>query len=188
MAETIYQVRYYRPGEEIPDPRAGDIGLVRSPYWYSLGIRLGEGLSGDWGFNEYNHAWVTRHDDGTIVESLVGGPTEGHVSKYRGMPYAIVREPMTKEDLGRGEAFLQLVLDQSNDTGYDWAGIAGGLPMVLSGGHLTMASAGSNYICSAMAAEYKVRSVNAYFPDRHAIFQWPSSLARFYGVEDPEYG
>lgn len=43
--------------------------------------------------------------------------------------------------------------------------------MVMSGGHVTMASAGSNFICSALAAEYKVRSVNAYLPDRHAIFR-----------------
>ncbi len=182
------EIRYYRPGEEVPDPKAGDLGFVRSPYFYSKGIRLGEGLSGDWDFNFYNHVWVTRYDDGTIVESLAEGPTQNHVSRYRDMPYCIVREPMDAESLRRGERFLELVLEQGNDTGYDWTGIIGGLPFVASGGRVALASVGSNYLCSAMGAEYKVRSLNAYFKDRHAVFQWPSSLARNYGVKDPEYG
>lgn len=184
----MVEVRHYRPGEEVPNPKAGDLGFVTSPYVYSKGIRIGEALAGDWDYNASNHVWVTRYDDGRIVESLAKGPTQGHVSKYKDMPYFIIREPMTDEDLRRGERFLELVLGGNDDTGYDWAAIIGGFPLVASGGRVAMASAGSNFLCSAMAAEYKVRSVNEYFFDRHAIFQWPSSLARHYGAKDVEYG
>ncbi len=100
------------------------------------------------------------------------------------MPYTVIREPYTPEELARGEEFLSRVLESK--AGYDWVGIAGGLPYVLSGGRVMLASAGANFFCSALAAEYKVRTKNEYFADRHAVFQWPSSLARFYGAEDPE--
>lgn len=40
-----------------------------------------------------------------------------------------------------------------------------------------------------MMAEYKVRNINAYyFPDRHAILQWPSFLAHRYGAKESEHG
>lgn len=119
------------------------------------------------------------------MESLSQGPTESHIDKYKDMPYVVIREPYTEEELARGEEFLSSVL--ASKAGYDWLAILGAVPYVLSGGRVMLASAGSNYICSALCAEYKVRTKNAYFPDRHAVFQWPSSLARFYGAKDIEY-
>ncbi len=178
------EIRYYRPGEGVPDPKAGDLVLVSSPYWYSKGIRLGEALAGDGDYNATNHAAIVRRDGGDLVESLAEGPTESHIDKYRDMPYTVVREPYTVEELARGEEFLWKVLQSK--ARYDWLAIAGAVPYVLSGGRIMLASAGTSYICSALAAEYKVRTKNEYFADRHAVFQWPSSLARFYGAEDPE--
>ena len=169
----------------MPDPKAGDLILVRSPYWYSAAIRAGQWIAGDRDYNARNHASIVRYDDGTQVESLSQGPTQTHVEKYRDMPYTVIREPYTGEELARGEEFLRS--DLENRAGYDWLAIAGALPYVLSGGRVMLASAGSNYICSALAAEYKVRTKNAYFLDRHAVFQWPSSLARKYGAKDSEY-
>lgn len=179
------EVSYYRPGEEVPDPRRGDLILVSSPFWYSKGIRLGQLVAGDGDYNSRNHATVVRYDGGIQVESLANGPTQTHVDKYRDMPYTVIREPYTDEELARGEEFLSEVL--ASKAGYDWWAILGAFPYVLSGGRVMLASAGSNYICSALCAEYKVRTKNEYFPDRHAVFQWPSSLARHYSAHDVEY-
>ncbi|MDP9481193.1 MAG: hypothetical protein M3R38_36930, partial [Actinomycetota bacterium] len=160
--------------------------LIASPYKYSKGIRLGEALAGDADYNGTNHAAVVRRDGGDLVESLGEGPTESHIDKYWDVPYVVIREPYTAEELARGEEFLLKVLESK--ARYDWLAILGAVPYVLSGGRIMLASAGASYICSALAAEYKVRTKNEYFPDRHAVFQWPSSLARHYGAKDPEYG
>ncbi len=180
------EIRHYRPGEEVPDPLAGDLLLVSSPYVYSKGIRVGQWVAGDGDYNGTNHAAVVRRDGGDLVEALGQGPTEGHIDKYRDMPYVVIREPYTAEELARGEEFLSKVL--ASKARYDWLAVAGAVPYVLSGGRVMLASAGASYICSALAAEYKVRTKNEYFADRHAVFQWPSSLARHYGAKDPEYG
>ena len=180
------EIRHYRPGEEVPDPKAGDLVLVSSPYLYSKGIRLGQWIAGDGKYNATNHAAVVRYDGGDLVESLAQGPTKSHIDKYKSMPYTVIREPYTAEELARGEEFLSAVL--ASKARYDYLAILGAIPYVLSGGRVMLSSAGSSYICSALAAEYKVRTKNAYFSDRHAVFQWPSSLARWYGARDPEYG
>jgi hypothetical protein len=177
------QVFYYKAGQRQPDPKAGDVGLVRSPFFYSRVIRAGQFLSGDRGYAFYNHAWVTRFDSGEIVESRGEGPVGGHIERFDGYPYAIIRLPLDDAGQARGDEFLSRVLV---DTNYDWLSIAGAAPYVLSGGRLGLARPGAAYICSALAAEYLVRSRNHYFARRHAVFQWPSSIAREFGAKDPQ--
>lgn len=153
-------------------PQAGDLILVERKAAISSLIRFGQGL------RDREYKWATHAgilvSDTEIVEALGHGVARSPLSKYDGIPHAIVHTEMPPEVRQRVVEFALHAVGRK----YGYTEIATLGLYLLTGTRWRMAF-DNQLICSALAAEALSR--NEIFPFE-PLWAMPADLAKFYRV------
>ena len=87
------RVERYAPGEEVADPRSGDVLLVRGRCWPSRFIRLAERRRprADRPYGYWSHCALVAGSNGLLIEVTSKGVVVRHVSGHRNEEYHFLR-------------------------------------------------------------------------------------------------
>src|SRR5712691_1875067 len=98
----------HEPGQEAPNPQAGDFLVTHGTAWTSALIRFGERIryrGPNRPFAYWSHAVAVVSGTGEIVEALGNGVQSGHLSQYKNKHYAYVHIDATDDDRAEMAAF-----------------------------------------------------------------------------------
>jgi hypothetical protein len=105
-----------RPGEEIHDPRPGDIILIRTGTWLGTFIRFFERLRyhtpADRPFAYWSHAALVVTNAGHLIEVAYAGVTISRIERYRRDEYHYVRLDLTEPARTKAVALARSCLKQ----------------------------------------------------------------------------
>lgn len=179
-------VQKYSPGEEVPNPQAGDFILTHGSDWASKLIRFGQGLrfhGKDRKYTYWNHTAIIVDDHGTLIEALGNGVCKTHISKYKPVEYHLVRLGTTADATDRAEAvsFAEWSLGEP----YGWLTIVSIAIGLLTGGKFTFGYEGQA-ICSGLVARAMERTKAIFNRNPEDIM--PADLAKYYNVDPPPPG
>ena len=179
-----YHIQRFAAGESIQDPKLGDFALTRGHDWPSFLIRVGERLryrGPDRKFAYWNHALLFVDDKGGIVEAIGSGVTPGNISKYKSVPYHVVRlDGVSDADRSHEVAFANDCVAKHRKYGY--LTIVSIALSLLFGGRLGFGIDGQE-ICSGLVARSLERTGEIFEVDSWHMM--PADLAAAYDVEPP---
>jgi hypothetical protein len=104
------------PGESIPDPRPGDVILIRGRGWLGKAIRFIVRIrcrrNGDRALAHWSHAAILVSAQGHLVEVLHTGVVLGSLEKYRDEEYHYVYLDLSAADRTRASRYAYSCLRQ----------------------------------------------------------------------------
>ncbi len=104
------------PGESIPDPRPGDIVLVRGTGWLGKSIRFFVRMrcrrNGERPFAYWSHAGIIVSDQGHLVEVIPSGVVINRLENYRAQEYHYVYLDLSTADRSRASHYAYSCLRQ----------------------------------------------------------------------------
>jgi hypothetical protein len=105
-----------RPGESIPDPRPGDVVLIRGAGWLGKAIRFFVRMrcrrDGVLSFAHWSHAGIIVSPQGHLVEVLHTGVVLSRLEKYRDKEYHYVYLDLSAADRTRASRYAYSCLRQ----------------------------------------------------------------------------
>jgi hypothetical protein len=115
------RVAYKRcgPGESIPDPRPGDIVLVRGTGWLGKSIRFGLRIryrsNQDRALAHWSHAGIIVNTQGHLIEVVPSGVVLNRLENYRDYEYHYVYLDLSAADRARASSYAYSCLKQKYD-------------------------------------------------------------------------
>jgi hypothetical protein len=104
------------PGESIPDPRPGDIVLIRGTGWLGKSIRFFVRMrcrrNGDRPFAYWSHAGIIVSAQGHLVEVIPSGVVLNRLENYRAQEYHYVYLDLSAADRIRASQYAYSCLRQ----------------------------------------------------------------------------
>jgi hypothetical protein len=104
------------PGETIPDPRPGDIVLVRGTGWLGKSIRFFVRMrcrrDGDRSLAYWSHAGIIVSSHGHLIEVVPSGVVLNRLENYRGQEYHYVYLDLSATDRARAASYAYSCLRQ----------------------------------------------------------------------------
>jgi hypothetical protein len=104
------------PGESIPDPRPGDIVLIRGTGWLGKSIRFFVRMrcrrNGDRSFAYWSHAGIIVSSQGHLVEVVPKGVVLNSLEHYRAQEYHYVYLDLSAADRMRASQYAYSCLRQ----------------------------------------------------------------------------
>jgi hypothetical protein len=104
------------PGESIPDPRPGDVILVRGTGWLGKAIRFVVRIrcrrNGDRSFAHWSHAGIIVSPQGHLVEVLHTGVVLSSIERYRDQEYHYIYLNLSAADRTRASRYAYSCLRQ----------------------------------------------------------------------------
>jgi hypothetical protein len=104
------------PGQSIPDPRPGDVVLVRGAGWLGKAIRFGVRMrcrrDGSQSFAHWSHAGIIVSHKGHLIEVLHSGVALSSIEKYRDQDFHYVHLDLSAADRTRASRYAYSCLRQ----------------------------------------------------------------------------
>jgi hypothetical protein len=104
------------PGESIPEPRPGDVILIRGAGWLGKAIRLFVRMrcrrDGSHSFAHWSHAGIVVSPKGHLVEVVHTGVVLSTIEKYRDQEYHYVYLDLSAADRTRASRYAYSCLRQ----------------------------------------------------------------------------
>jgi hypothetical protein len=116
--ETGKPIAYRRcgPGETVPDPRPGDIVLIRGLGWLGKSIRFFVRMrcrrNGDPALAHWSHAGIIVTHQGHLIEVVPGGVVLNRIENYRGQEYHYLYLDLTPTERARASSYAYSCLRQ----------------------------------------------------------------------------
>jgi hypothetical protein len=108
--------RHCGPGQSIPDPRPGDVVLVRGAGWLGKAIRFFVRMrcrrDGSQSFAHWSHAGIIVSPKGHLVEVLHTGVALSSIEKYRDQDFHYVYLDLSAADRTRASRYAYSCLRQ----------------------------------------------------------------------------
>ena len=168
-----------RPGESIPDPRPGDVVLVRGAGWLGRAIRLFVRIrcrsDGDQSFAHWSHAGIIVSPEGHLVEVLHNGVVLSRIEKYRDQEYHYIYLDLSAADRIRASRYAYSCLRQKYGR---WSFVLLAFA-VLSGDRFAVPDRGQQG-CVSLIARALQRAGMTFA--RRPTDMTPADLARKFGV------